>query len=906
MKNKESSVKKPRLGYLDLSFEGFKQGSLDNGRRPHGGYRGTKKHPPSALTLDNKEYQRRLGEDLAKLISVSHPTPVWTLEVNKEITHSGESPLFLHNFLSPTKIGKQNARIRCSSQRMSSPEMSGDALLYYRPNRMHQFLTMTEVKDQAQGEVNLRYGRPTRTTLLRARQRSNSAPVNAYDLRREMVKKIEEIKNTCTSLRSKLMHSFDESEDGESEHYFLTGARYNRAHLLDAKILERYGVYMPRDNPKGCFVTGSGRIKDGWDLPSAPPDSPVSDVDDVSFPVRSQRPKTAPGYGRRAPTFERPRQAWTEKPESDADVSEEVVHLPNGIHVQGTRMPLKRTYSPQPRFEDSTLPSVHGISLSRKPKGRENADDDGSVNQPPPSLQFLSSKEDISIYKGTELAETKKEERPPRKTKPILVDRSVNVPSVTSESGRWKDEPYMMVSAIGPQVRIIPPTPQQSKCEVRFVDDSVEQTTTSIQGGESGAQIVLNLGELDVDMKSDGGESVEGKVETREIEAGEETKKTGNGTETADRTKTADGMANVDGTETAGGIANVDGTETADGIANVAVERRTGDDVETVDEKQESADAIVTVDEMGTVDEIKTIDNEIETVDEGQGTGDEQQSVGDAIEIVGEKQTSVDDLENVDESKTSGKEIHIIDEKLETGDGINVSVEKPVIGNGIETVNNVLGSTDEIEPAYENQRINGEIETVDETQNIDVREEPEIFVEIEPIVEREETVERTENVEGGERTVDEIETVNEIEIIDLRNANEEREELYEEVDTIGRGEGTIDEIQTGDERQENLDETEAADEIQTVEEGFTENDVQFGENESTAVRIDSPTADGEVPPDTLEHQSTQDEQPEVSDEKPANGEVFFITEENDVEDGEGNQLETDTQSAAVDGESTPA
>ena len=42
--NRPSSGRKSRLRYLDLSFEGkelaFKNGDMDNGRLPHGGYRG--------------------------------------------------------------------------------------------------------------------------------------------------------------------------------------------------------------------------------------------------------------------------------------------------------------------------------------------------------------------------------------------------------------------------------------------------------------------------------------------------------------------------------------------------------------------------------------------------------------------------------------------------------------------------------------------------------------------------------------------------------------------------------------------------------------------------------------------------------------------------------------------------
>ena len=50
---------------------------------------------------------------------------------------------------------------------------------------------------------------------------------------------------------------------------------FYRAHLLDSKGLEVYGVYMPRENPAGCFMTGAYRVKDpGEEIPSAPPGKP--------------------------------------------------------------------------------------------------------------------------------------------------------------------------------------------------------------------------------------------------------------------------------------------------------------------------------------------------------------------------------------------------------------------------------------------------------------------------------------------------------------------------------------------------------------------------------------------------------------------------------------------------------
>lgn len=47
-----------------------------------------------------------------------------------------------------------------------------------------------------------------------------------------------------------------------------------RAHLLDAKSLSVYGVYMPRTNPQGIFMTGHAtqRSRDkGHTIPAVPP-----------------------------------------------------------------------------------------------------------------------------------------------------------------------------------------------------------------------------------------------------------------------------------------------------------------------------------------------------------------------------------------------------------------------------------------------------------------------------------------------------------------------------------------------------------------------------------------------------------------------------------------------------------
>ncbi|RUS84403.1 hypothetical protein EGW08_007865 [Elysia chlorotica] len=59
---------------------------------------------------------------------------------------------------------------------------------------MHQYLSATELKNSASEDANVLYGRPTRTTLLRARQRSNSAPLNQLEKKRDFTQRLDEIK----------------------------------------------------------------------------------------------------------------------------------------------------------------------------------------------------------------------------------------------------------------------------------------------------------------------------------------------------------------------------------------------------------------------------------------------------------------------------------------------------------------------------------------------------------------------------------------------------------------------------------------------------------------------------------------------------------------------------------------
>uniref|UniRef100_A0A8W8IVI9 Uncharacterized protein n=1 Tax=Magallana gigas TaxID=29159 RepID=A0A8W8IVI9_MAGGI len=298
--SRAGSGKKPHLRLLDLTF--------DNGvtktepqPKPHGGLRGSKKHPLSPYSFNKtSEYHVQLRDDINKLFREEffdgRGSPAWAFDISKEITHSGESPFHVHGLLSTSKLESETSSVHNirrsvtpASSARNTPRKRNTGSSFYHPPSPHQYLTATDTSQLSAKE--LKYGRPTRTTLLRARQRCASAPVNSYDVRRELVKKSENSPSTNQINKDVLVAH----PEGESPHAFLTGARYNRAHFLDAKSLSVYGVYMPRTNPQGIFMTGHAkRSRDkGQNIPAVPPDSPRSDVDDASKPME-KRPSTAP------------------------------------------------------------------------------------------------------------------------------------------------------------------------------------------------------------------------------------------------------------------------------------------------------------------------------------------------------------------------------------------------------------------------------------------------------------------------------------------------------------------------------------------------------------------------------------------------------------------------------------
>ncbi|KAL8598922.1 hypothetical protein ACOMHN_015501 [Nucella lapillus] len=340
MKAEVSLAKRPRSGdsgsklrCLDLNLDGWKDNGTDNGRKPHGGPAQAPAGDP--LVPAGFAVPAAAAADEAGDGGGGGPAlPPWAIRVHSLPTHSGESPLLSGRLLSASKHDSTNGRVRPEKDsprtaRSAPPHKSKKAASFYRPNSTHQYLTATELKDASDCRDVLKYGRPTRTTLLRARHRATSATSSALEARRQNEQRVAEMKKVSAFCSPEEMAPVYSDSEDQSFYSFLMGARYNRAHCLDSKSLLRHGVYMPRHNPLGCFVITDRTERD---------ESPRSDAGPAPRPQteRQQRPRptTAPAYGRKssaraARTPRTPRPAW-----GDVTVS---LHVTKGENVSVTR-----------------------------------------------------------------------------------------------------------------------------------------------------------------------------------------------------------------------------------------------------------------------------------------------------------------------------------------------------------------------------------------------------------------------------------------------------------------------------------------------------------------------------------------------------------------------------------------
>ncbi|CAC5405375.1 unnamed protein product [Mytilus coruscus] len=374
--------KRPRLKLLDLNFSDNVNEVLSNGRRPHGGLRDDHHHQQIKDSVE-----RQTDEDFVE----RYGSPGWVAEANREVSHSGENPLYINRLLSPCKhdndssfTGSRAVTPTPSGRLSNTPKRGGS--LYYRQTTPHQYLSATDLPIVSSTDPMPILGRPTRTTLLRARQRCNSAPINAYQKRRDVPIKLP-CGNHGNQTLSREPSTISLSVEGESNHAFLTGARYNRARLMDVKSFNVYGVYMPRSNPLECFMSGPAmsRLRErSEESPGAPPDTPRSDDDETTHEkeTKQKRPATAPSkrlLSSSTPSGGRPRSARVDSIGPSINIMQD--------ERKGVIVTLKGFKSPPPQKKETILPSVTGVSVPtmKYKKSRNIPDDSSIINQPPPT-----------------------------------------------------------------------------------------------------------------------------------------------------------------------------------------------------------------------------------------------------------------------------------------------------------------------------------------------------------------------------------------------------------------------------------------------------------------------------------------------------------------------------------------
>ncbi|XP_041120477.1 uncharacterized protein LOC121323452 [Polyodon spathula] len=115
----------------------------------------------------------------------------WVTELNKMQKHSGEAPLFTENLLSAGKDEQLSGQpLLRSPKPLKARTTSPEGQLFYRPERSHRYLQasvlestayeLTEGARPRNATLEPQLGRPTRSSLVRARQLALSAPSHRH------------------------------------------------------------------------------------------------------------------------------------------------------------------------------------------------------------------------------------------------------------------------------------------------------------------------------------------------------------------------------------------------------------------------------------------------------------------------------------------------------------------------------------------------------------------------------------------------------------------------------------------------------------------------------------------------------------------------------------------------------
>ncbi|XP_077987884.1 uncharacterized protein LOC144442415 [Glandiceps talaboti] len=280
-KGQRSGKNSRNLRYLNLSFGVDSSAIKSHGHRPHGGYKGLPNHHPPSILSFNKppEYLEGVKNDCVVQQEQDKlergASPQWVHGAASTRNHTGEFPLFTHQYLSSSKLEQLDASGGLTKAGSSD---NGSEVEYFRPNRLHQYLTATEMPYDSKRGVDIKLGRPTRTSLLRARHRSQSAPsLNSSQMDIRHLHTIGQITDSASKPKKQVLRrNLLPSTGQESLHQFLTGARYNRVRWIDQHYATpRSPVF--RDNtdddpgylpPYGSEVSSSNSSTQGDVTPS--------------------------------------------------------------------------------------------------------------------------------------------------------------------------------------------------------------------------------------------------------------------------------------------------------------------------------------------------------------------------------------------------------------------------------------------------------------------------------------------------------------------------------------------------------------------------------------------------------------------------------------------------------------
>ncbi|XP_072330605.1 uncharacterized protein [Scyliorhinus torazame] len=192
----------------------------------------------------------------------------WVTETCKILKHNGEPPLFTKRLLSPRK---DEQRSSLPSSQMSGSERNwtisaSDGQLFYRPERMHKYLhasvygstvfDLTEKDRPHNRATEIQLGRPTRSSLLRARYCSLSTFSDQYG-RENKQRPCDFSAIRCHQHMEALKRAPHSS--GENVRSFLIGARYNSTNYLDSKAVEKHGLFVCRNKPHVHFMADHGK-----------------------------------------------------------------------------------------------------------------------------------------------------------------------------------------------------------------------------------------------------------------------------------------------------------------------------------------------------------------------------------------------------------------------------------------------------------------------------------------------------------------------------------------------------------------------------------------------------------------------------------------------------------------------